>query len=238
MQYAVTDNEVEGLRLEHRAEQIHLKKRNAFDLVRLAERLPQLERVQTAVCCEDGPAPGHAQKIAQLACAAANFKGPGAEGNLFVRQAGKYAAGRFFPQAQTGIQLIIVGKRSFLVERLHDLRHVRLIGRPIVQPEQLRNSTFAGKRPPAGRTTDWIAGGVEAAATDRTDQALGVPGEQFGDRDFLAGDWGVHGDFLIVAIYYWFVQDESCGANSGTWTFSSLETTITTLAATLWSPMR
>src|SRR5271157_5970047 len=202
MQHAVTNDEIKGVRPEYRLEQIHLKKCHALDLIRLAESFRQLERVQASIGCENGSAPSQTQKITQLACAAANFKHPGPEGNLFIEQAGKYAAGRFFPQAQTGIQVIVVGKGSFLVERLHDLRHVRLVGRPIVQPEQLRKSTLAGKRPPAGRTTDWIAGGVEAAATDRTDQALGVPGEQFGDRDFLAGDWGVHGDFLIVAIYY------------------------------------
>src|SRR5208337_1964364 len=103
MQHAVTDDDVKGFRPEYRTKQIHLKKCDISNLIGLAESLSQLERVQAGVCCEDGPAPSHAQKITKLACAAANLKHLGSERNLFIQQAGKYAADCLFPQARARI---------------------------------------------------------------------------------------------------------------------------------------
>ena len=124
MQNAVAHNHVEAVRLEHRSEKIHLKKKYVLNPIAFAESLAKLQRIQTNVCAENTSPPLHPEEITQLTRAASDFQYSGAMRNLLIQQTRKESFGCLLSEGGVGIQIIVVGERGLLVKRFHGLCHI------------------------------------------------------------------------------------------------------------------
>jgi hypothetical protein len=114
--------------------------------------------------------PGHAQKIAQLPRAAADFQNEGAVADLLIQQLGKNTAPRLQAERFGRIEVIVIRKRRPFAERLHRASNVWLVGRPVVLPKQLRDAVVHGESVAAIFAGHLVGKGIKVSTANRTGQ--------------------------------------------------------------------
>ena len=84
---------------------------------------------------------------------------------MFVKKPGENAAAGLFAKGFGRIEIVVVGKRGLFIEGLHDAGNIGLFGRPVVLPEELRDSSIDGKLMGASFAADlvWKSGQCSAA---------------------------------------------------------------------------
>src|SRR5207244_4090066 len=110
--------------LEDRLKKVHLQKTDVLDLVSHFEILREAQGIDAHVGAKNRAASRESEKIAQLARAAARFEHARAVRNFGVQLPCKNAALRFLAKTCGRIDIIIIGKRIFFVERFDGLRYV------------------------------------------------------------------------------------------------------------------
>src|SRR5262249_53371994 len=115
--------------------------------------------------------PVHAEEIGQLTGPATDLQHESAGGNLLVQEGGEHRASGAGLEPFPIVQIIVVWKRRALVELLHDVGDVDLLGIPLVGHEELWDAVDDRVVPTTGRAPQTVRRvGQLAAATGTAHQ--------------------------------------------------------------------
>ena len=131
--------------------------------------------MQAHVRAKHAPIVVHTQKIGKLPGTATYLQDECTLGNLLVQQPRKNTPFRLLYQRLLRVDIVVVGKRVFLIERLDDLGDVSLELSGIVRRKQQGHSAVCQILSVTGRTDKLLVVCLKIASAHRTRQNLWVP---------------------------------------------------------------